>query len=137
MKSEVSWSLQLKSKEANIEFEDFLRAKARANAKVIIVLKAICAAIGIIVTIKDLSVSVKDEEESDETGKADNAIGKHFPFLLATLLGPASLCMAIILCISYKKPLFAELLIPVELTAYFIALILIFNSGMFSDAELL
>ena len=135
MKSEVSWSLQLKNKEANIEFEDFLRAKARANAKVIIVLKAIIAAIGIIVTIKDLSV--KREEESVETGKADNAIGKHFPFLLAVLLGPASLCMAIVLCISYKKPLFAELFIPVELTAYFIALILIFNSGMFSDAELL
>ena len=62
-------------------------------------------------------------------------ISEHYPLILSLLFGPSSICAAIILFLSYRRSLIAELIIPVEAFVNMLTYIVIFDSGLFSNSE--
>ena len=63
-------------------------------------------------------------------------IGKHFPLVFSLIVGIPSICSAVALSLSYRKSMFAELILPAEAVGSLITYVVIFEAGMFSEIDL-
>ena len=78
----------------------------------------------------------KDDTKANKEKEQDGEIGKHFTLIVALILGPASICSYLTLLYSFRKSIISELIIPVEALVSLGSYIVIFESGIFSDADL-
>ena len=122
MKNVLSWSLNLSTREANEEFKDYLRSEARSRAKILAIIKLLITVFISIASFTSMEEKLKDQQQ--------DITGKYLTELLCIFMGLATLIMCLILFLSSRKKVYAELFIPAELTGFLIAFVAIF---VFSD----